>query len=169
MPHRDPNQERNSDVLGINGTVDFRGSCLCSTTLKLRNQAMSKHVSKKKKTQKGVPNNAKQFGVSVELDRKECGTSRARTNQPETWSASPGTRHRRLKKLHAPVSVVPPFLNGDLKSKKGKETIHFQSTAETMTIIICTLVVWSGLIKTVFKKEALHRQYQNFLKPISRH
>ena len=61
------------------------------------------------------------LGVSVGLDK------RARTNQTEHGITSPGNWHRSLQKLHIQYSTVLPFLNGDFKTKKGKETIHFQS------------------------------------------
>ena len=59
-------------------------SCQCSTILNRGNQAMSRHVSKPKN-----PNiqskSSKVIGVSVDLDKKECGTVQARINQRETW------------------------------------------------------------------------------------
>ena len=73
-------------------------SCLCSTTLNIRNQAMSKHV---RNTQKKLLH----MRGFVDLDKKECVAVRAQTNQPENGIASPGKRHRSLKK-HIRYSIV---------------------------------------------------------------
>ena len=66
-------------------------TCACSTTFNIRNETMSKRVSKRKKK---LPKKAKQFQfghcVSVDVNKKECGAVRARTNQPENGIASPG-------------------------------------------------------------------------------
>ena len=71
-----------------------------------------------------------------------------------------------------------PFLKGDLKPKKGKETIHFQSTTQTKTIIIA--IIWhamgcavepqcvSGLISTIKTKKLVIVQGLNFPQTTSR-
>ena len=70
-------------------------SCPCLTTLNTRKQATRKHLSK---TQKRLPNmqsnSSEVFGVS-DLDKKECGTVRARTHQPENGISEDRQGHSR--------------------------------------------------------------------------
>ena len=47
--------------------------------------------------------------VAVDLDKKKYCIARARTNQTENGIASPGKRHRSLKKLHIQYFVVLNF------------------------------------------------------------
>ena len=69
---------------------------------------MSKHVLK---TQKRLPNmqinSSKVVGVCVDLDKKESGTVRARTNQTEPLIILPRQEHKSLKKLHIQYFTVP--------------------------------------------------------------
>ena len=46
---------------------------------------------------------------------------------------------------HAFFDRAEPFSNGDLKSEKGKQTILFQSTTQTKTIFIRTVLASNQL------------------------
>ena len=75
---------------------------------------------------------------------------------------------------HPTFYCAEPFLKGDLKSKKGKETIHFQSTTRTKTSVIRfifernQLCIYASLIRTIKTKKLVIVKHQNFLKPTSR-
>ena len=52
---------------------------------------MSKHVSQTKQRLPNMQSNSSEvIGVSVDFDKKECGTVRVGTNQPENGIVSPG-------------------------------------------------------------------------------
>ena len=66
------------------------------------------------------------------MDKERYGIARARTNQTEhevTW----------------PRKCVEPCLEGDHKSKKGKQPTHFQSTNRTKTFITRTVLACNQL------------------------
>ena len=54
------------------------------------------------------------------------------TIQPETGIARRMTQKFEEEASHPIFCCAEPFLQGDLKSKKDKETIHFQCTTQTL-------------------------------------
>ena len=69
---------------------------------------------------------------SVDLDKKECGTVRARTNRIARKMT------QKFEEASHPIfCCAEPFLKRDLKSKKGKETIHFESMCFILRLAPC--------------------------------
>ena len=102
----------------------------------------------------------------MDLDKKECGTS---SDQPAgEWNRVARKMTQRFEETPHPIFCCAElFLKGDLKSKKGKKTIHFQSTSPTKTLVIRTIFACNQLCiyaavcvlldQNNQNKEALHR------------
>ena len=118
-------------------------SCLCSTTLNIRNQAMSKHVSK---TQKRSPNlqtnSSKVIGVSVDLDKNECGTVRGRAKRTEHGIALPETRTLKFEEASHPIfCCAEPFLKGVSSPREARRPFTSRVRLKQRQILFARFLV----------------------------
>ena len=105
----------------------------------------SKHVSQ---TQQSLPNTRSKSswvkGVSVDLDKK-YGIARARTNPNGAWDSIARKMTQKFEEASHPFFCSERFLKEDLKSLKGKYTIHFHGTTQTKTMFDRTILACNQL------------------------
>ena len=144
-PHSVPHHERNSGILGIR---EKSYSCRCSISLS-GGLKMSKHVLKNAAE---VTEYAKQFVLGhwcfCGLGQKKVWY-RPVSNKHGAWHRiARHLTHRFEEAAHSLLSLCSTFLEGGLKSKKGKQTIHVQSATQTKTMVI---LINLARIQTIFQ------------------
>ena len=105
-PHGEPNQERNSDVLGIHGTVGRIIFASLFNDIKRKRQWTTMPRKRKRGYRIRKTHPVRSLVLLWTWTRKSVAPLRAGTHQPENGIASPGKWHISLEKLYIQYSNV---------------------------------------------------------------
>ena len=84
----------------------------------------------------------------MDQEKQKYGIARARTNRRSMGLHCPKLTPKFEEASHT-FFYAEPFSKGDLKSKKGNQTIHCQSTTQTKTSIIRIVLACNQLCSRV--------------------